>query len=187
MKIYTKTGDAGKTTLIGGTKVPKHHIRVEAYGTVDELNVCIGLVADQDIDISTIKFLRSLQNQLFVIGSHLASDPGKSKMQLPDITEAEVSALETAIDEIDALVPPLKNFILPGGHTTVSFCHMARVVCRRAERIVSLLAEHETVEEIVIKFLNRLSDYLFMLCRKLSLELDIEEIPWKPGIRENKG
>jgi len=180
MKIYTKTGDAGKTSLIGGTKVPKHHVRVEAYGTVDELNVSIGLIADQDIDIATIKFLRVIQNELFVIGSHLASDPVKSKMQLPDINEEAVIAIEKAIDEIDALVPPLKNFILPGGHTIVSFCHLARVVCRRAERIVSHLSEADSVEPIVLKYLNRLSDYLFMLCRKISLDLDVEEIPWKP-------
>ncbi|MBC8046493.1 MAG: cob(I)yrinic acid a,c-diamide adenosyltransferase [Fimbriimonadaceae bacterium] len=181
MKIYTKTGDGGNTSLIGGTKVPKHHIRVEAYGTVDELNVYIGLIADQDIDITTIKQVRVIQNQLFVIGSHLASDPVKSKMQLPDINEDDIIMLEKAIDDIDALVPPLKNFILPGGHTIVSYCHIARVVCRRAERVVSHLNELDEVEAIVIKYLNRLSDYLFMLCRKIALELDVEEILWVPN------
>lgn len=180
MKIYTKTGDTGKTSLIGGTKVPKHHIRVEAYGTIDELNVAIGLVADQDIEIKTIKFLRAIQNNLFVIGSHLASDPGKSKMTIPDINTEAVYKLEQAIDDIDALVPPLRNFILPGGHTAVSFCHLARVVCRRAERIVSQLSEVDTVEPLVLVYLNRLSDYLFMLSRKIALEFDVEEIPWVP-------
>lgn len=180
MKIYTKTGDKGKTSLIGGTKVPKHHIRVEAYGTVDELNVYIGLVADQDIEPELTAFLRDLQNTLFVIGSHLAADPETSKMELPALTDENIISLEIEIDKIDQLVPPMRNFILPGGDTVISFCHLARVVCRRAERTVSHLQELSYVEPVVIKYLNRLSDYLFMLCRYLALKRSVEEIAWKP-------
>jgi len=180
MKIYTKKGDAGKTSLIGGTRVPKHHIRVEAYGTVDELNVCIGLVADQAIEGHVKTILRQVQDRLFTIGAALASDPETSKMSIPDLKEEDIEILEQEIDRMEERLIPLKNFILPGGHTTVSFCHLARVVCRRAERITTELSENDTVLPIIIKYLNRLSDYLFVLARKLSSDLGAEEILWSP-------
>jgi cob(I)alamin adenosyltransferase len=188
-KIYTKTGDKGQTSLIGGTRLPKHHIRIEAYGTVDELNSHIGLLRDVIEEKTTVDLLISVQDRLFTIGSHLAADPDKylsdtasNKMQLPPIFEEDVVALENAIDAIDAAVPEMKSFVLPGGHVFVSYCHIARCVCRRAERAVLRLAENEKVEEIHAKYLNRLSDYLFMLSRWLSQELKANEIPWKPKL-----
>lgn len=179
-RIYTKTGDKGQTSLIGGTRLPKHHIRIEAYGTVDELNSHIGLLRDVTEDADTKQLLVYIQDRLFTIGSHLAADPEKNKMQLPPIYEEDVVALEKAIDAIDALVPEMKSFVLPGGHVHVSYCHIARCVCRRAERAVLRLAENEKVEEIHAKYLNRLSDYLFMLSRWYTLSLKAVEIPWKP-------
>lgn len=181
-KIYTKTGDKGQTSLIGGTRLPKHHIRIEAYGTVDELNSHIGLVRDVIEDKTTTNFLIHIQDRLFTMGSHLAADPAKNKMQLPVIREDDVVSLEQAIDQINAVVPEMKSFVLPGGHTSVSHCHIARCVCRRAERAVLRLAEHEQVDDIHIKYLNRLSDYLFMLSRWLVKEVNAEEIPWKAKI-----
>jgi len=180
MKIYTKKGDAGETSLIGGTRVPKHHIRVEAYGTVDELNVCIGLVADEDISGHVRMLLRQIQDRLFTIGASLASDPERSNMTIPDLNEQDIEILEQEMDKMDESLTPLKNFILPGGHTTVSFCHLARVVCRRTERIVTALSENEEVHPLIIKYLNRLSDYLFVLARKLSKDLGAGEIEWRP-------
>ena len=179
-KIYTKTGDKGLTSLIGGTRLPKHHIRIEAYGTVDELNSHIGLLRDITTHATTSALLIHIQDRLFTIGSHLAADPVKSKMQLPPIFEDDVVALEKAIDAIDKVVPEMKSFVLPGGHVHVSYCHIARCVCRRAERSVLRLAENEKVDEIHVKYLNRLSDYLFMLSRWFTLELKATEIPWKP-------
>jgi cob(I)alamin adenosyltransferase len=179
-KIYTKTGDKGLTSLIGGTRLPKHHIRIEAYGTVDELNSHIGLLRDITTDKTTAELLIHIQDRLFTIGSHLAADPVKSKMQLPPIFEEDVVVLEKAIDVIDKVVPEMKSFVLPGGHVHVSYCHIARCVCRRAERSVLRLAENEKVDEIHVKYLNRLSDYLFMLSRWYTLELKASEIPWKP-------
>lgn len=180
MKIYTKKGDTGETSLIGGTRVAKHHIRVEAYGTTDELNVCIGLIADQKIETHYKNILGEIQDRLFTIGAELASDPERSNMKVPDLHEADIELLEGEIDRMEEKLEPLKNFILPGGHTTVSFCHLARVVCRRAERIVSHLNENEPVPPLIIKYLNRLSDYLFVLSRQLSRDLEVDEIPWKP-------
>lgn len=181
MKIYTKTGDKGQTSLIGGTRVPKHHIRIEAYGTVDELNSWMGVIRDSITDDATKKLIIDIQDKLFTIGSHLASDPEKSKMKLPEITDAHVAVMETAIDEIDKVVPPMKNFVLPGGHLSVSHCHVARCVCRRAERCIIHLSETAPVEDVVIRYVNRLSDYLFMLSRKLTHDLGAEEIPWLPN------
>jgi cob(I)alamin adenosyltransferase len=181
-KIYTKTGDKGQTSLIGGTRLPKHHIRIEAYGTVDELNSHIGLLRDVIQHPATNALLITVQDRLFTIGSHLAADPEKNKMQLPPIFEDDVTVLEKAIDEIDAVVPEMKSFVLPGGHIHVSYCHIARCVCRRAERAVLRLAENEKVEEIHPKYLNRLSDYLFMLSRWLSVDLKATETPWKPKL-----
>lgn len=180
MKIYTKKGDTGETSLIGGTRVAKYHIRVEAYGTVDELNVCIGLVADQPIAEKYKNILRQIQFTLFTVGASLASDPDTSNMVIPDLNEPDIAMLENEIDQMESELTPLKNFILPGGHTTVSYCHLARVVCRRAERTVTSLADTSEIHPLVIKFLNRLSDYLFVLARKLSKDLNVPEIEWKP-------
>lgn len=181
-RIYTKTGDKGETSIIGGTRLPKHHIRIEAYGTVDELNSHLGLLRDVSTDSATQEFLISIQDRLFTIGSHLAADPEKNKMKLPLLYEEDVVALEKAIDAIDAQVPEMKSFVLPGGHVTVSYCHIARCVCRRAERAVLRLAENEKVDEIHAKYLNRLSDYLFMLSRWYTHTLKAVEIPWKPKL-----
>ncbi len=180
MKIYTKKGDSGETSLIGGTRVPKHHLRVEAYGSTDELNVYIGLIADQKIDTSYKNILSEIQEILFTIGASLASDPERSKMKIPDLKEEDITLLEKEIDKMEEKLPELQNFILPGGHTIVSFCHIARVVCRRTERIATHLAESDFVAPLVIPYLNRLSDYLFVLSRKVAKDLEVDEIPWKP-------
>ena len=181
-KIYTKTGDKGQTSLIGGTRLPKQHLRIEAYGTIDELNSHVGLLRDVINEKSTIELLLNIQDRLFTIGSHLAADPIKNKMQLPPIFEDDIVVLENAIDKINELVPEMKAFVLPGGHVHISYCHIARCVCRRAERAVLRLAENEKVDGIHPKYLNRLSDYLFMLSRWLTLELKANEMPWKPKI-----
>lgn len=184
MKIYTKTGDKGTTSLIGGTKVPKSHLRIEAYGTVDELNSCIGLCKDLLSDEPGKKILLEVQDRLFTIGSSLACDPIKEpKMRIPDLKEMDVELLEKEMDRMSETLPPMKNFILPGGHPTVSHLHITRCVCRRAERCcVRLELESLEVEEIIIKYLNRLSDYLFVLSRFTGFQLKIEEIPWKPRV-----
>ena len=179
MKIYTKTGDKGQTSLIGGTRVPKHHVRIEAYGTVDELNSYIGLIRDQQIEEHSKNILVEIQDRLFTIGSSLASDPEKSRMKIPDLKEEDVTLLEKEMDAMNEVLPEMRSFVLPGGHTTVSFCHIARCVCRRAERITIHLSENSFVDELVIKYLNRLSDYLFVLARKISHDLKATEIPWK--------
>jgi cob(I)alamin adenosyltransferase len=175
--IYTKTGDKGETSLIGGTRLPKHHIRIEAYGEVDELNSWIGLIRDQKIDAHYITILLEVQDRLFTIGSLLAADPNH-KMKLPEIKEADVVLLEKEIDAMESTLPPMKSFVLPGGNTVVSYCHVSRCVCRRAERSILRLAENEKVEELIYKYLNRLSDYLFMLSRKLAQDLNATETPW---------
>lgn len=180
MKIYTKTGDKGQTSLIGGTRVPKHHIRIEAYGTVDELNSHIGLIRDQPINDHYKSILTEIQDRLFTIGASLASDPEKSKMKIPDLREEDITLLENEIDKMNEALPEMRSFVLPGGHTTVSFCHIARCVCRRAERNTIHLSENEFVADLVVKYLNRLSDYLFVLSRKLSQDFNAPEIPWKP-------
>jgi cob(I)alamin adenosyltransferase len=180
MKIYTRKGDTGTTQLIGGTRVSKHHMRIEAYGTVDELNSFIGLVRDQGILSRHKDFLVGIQDRLFTIGSSLASDPEKSKMKIPDLKEEDILLLENEMDVMDEQLPEMKSFVLPGGHTAVSFCHVARCVCRRAERLVSWLSEAEAVDPLVLKYLNRLSDYLFVLARMIGKELHAEETPWKP-------
>jgi len=179
MKIYTKTGDKGQTSLIGGTRVPKHHIRIESYGTVDELNSWIGLINDQELSQETKIILSEIQDRLFTIGSSLASDPEKSKMKIPDLHQSDIELLEKEIDKMNEVLPEMRNFILPGGHTTVSYCHLARCVCRRAERNVIHLHESEYVNEMVIVYLNRLSDYLFVLARYIAHQLKVNEIAWK--------
>lgn len=180
MKIYTRKGDTGTTQLIGGTRVPKHHVRIESYGTVDELNSFIGLLRDQAIAENHTKNLIEIQDRLFTIGSSLASDPDTSKMKIPGLNEEDVLFLEKEIDKMDEVLPEMKSFVLPGGHTTVSYCHLARCVCRRAERLSTHLSEIDFVEPLVIKYLNRLSDYLFVLSRMLAKELNAAETPWKP-------
>ena len=173
MKIYTKTGDKGETSLIGGTRVPKHHIRIESYGTVDELNSWIGLINDQDIAQESKTILSEIQDRLFTIGSSLASDPEKSKMKIPDLHASDIELLENQIDKMNEVLPEMRHFILPGGHTSISYCHLARCVCRRAERNVIHLHETEYVNEMVIVYLNRLSDYLFVLARFIGHQLNV--------------
>lgn len=181
MKIYTKTGDDGTTSLIGGTKVPKSHLRIESYGTVDELNSYIGLCKDLLMDEQGKKILLEVQDRLFTIGSSLACDPVKEpKMKIPDLKETDIELLEKEIDRMNETIPPMKNFILPGGHTTLSQLHIARCVCRRAERCCVRLEQE--VEAIIIKYMNRLSDYLFVLSRYTGYQLNVEEIPWKPRV-----
>lgn len=182
MKIYTKKGDTGTTQLIGGTRVPKHHVRIASYGTVDELNSYIGLVRDLTSDTEMQSLLKEIQDRLFTIGSSLASDPEKSKMKIPDLKESDVELLEKKIDKMNELLPELKSFILPGGNMANSFCHIARCVCRRAERFATELAESDFVDPLVIKYLNRLSDFLFVLARKFSKDAGAEEIQWEARI-----
>jgi len=187
MKIYTKTGDKGKTALFGGTKVPKHHIRIESYGTVDELNSHLGLVRDQDIDKHSKKILATIQNKLFTVGAILATDPekavlksGKERLNIPKISNEDIELLEKEIDNMNVTLPPMTHFILPGGHQTVSFCHIARCVCRRAERLAAALNDLEPFQPETLMYLNRLSDYLFVLARKLSKDLQADEVKWIP-------
>ena len=180
MKIYTKTGDKGLTSLIGGTRVPKHHLRIESYGTVDELNSYIGLIRDQDIATHHKDVLKHIQDRLFTIGATLAADPERSKMAIPDLHLEDIELLEQEMDAMDEQLPQLKHFILPGGNNAISFCHIARCVCRRAERIVVHLAEESTVDEKVSIYLNRLSDYLFTLARKIGNEHNVPENKWIP-------
>ena len=184
MKIYTKTGDKGKTSLIGGTKVFKSDLRIEAYGTVDELNSYVGLCLDHLKSHSVNNVLAEIQDRLFTIGSALACDPDKeSKLKIPDLHEADVELLEKEIDKMNEVLAVMKSFILPGGHIAVSTLHIARCVCRRAERCCVRMQKKEMeVEPLIIKYLNRLSDYLFVLARFAAHELKIEEIPWKPRI-----
>ena len=182
MKIYTKTGDKGFTSLIGGTRVAKHHIRIESYGTVDELNSYIGLIRDQDITDHDKDILKQIQDRLFTIGSSLAADPERSKMVIPDLYMTDVELLEQEMDTMNEKLPELRHFILPGGNNIISFCHIARCICRRAERITVHLAEESPVDEKVNIYLNRLSDYLFTLARKIANEHKIPENQWIPRI-----
>lgn len=182
IKIYTKTGDKGTTSLIGGTKVPKSNIRIDSYGTVDELNSFIGMVRDQCTDAGVKDTLKEIQDRLFTIGSSLACDPEKEpQMKIPDLKDADITRLEQEIDQMNGVLPAMKNFILPGGHLTVSTTHVARCVCRRAERICVAMQElEEFVDPLVLQYLNRLSDYLFVLARFIGHQLQAEEIAWKP-------
>ncbi|MFC7444414.1 cob(I)yrinic acid a,c-diamide adenosyltransferase [Mesoflavibacter profundi] len=187
MKIYTKTGDKGTTALFGGTRVPKHHIRIDSYGTVDELNSHIGLIRDQKIDSHYKDILINIQDKLFTVGAILATDPekatlknGKQRLNIPKINQYDIQLLEDEMDKMDAQLPPMTHFVLPGGHQTVSFCHIARTVCRRAERLASALYDLEPFQQDTLTYLNRLSDYLFVLARKLSQDLKAEEVKWIP-------
>ncbi|MCB0495493.1 MAG: cob(I)yrinic acid a,c-diamide adenosyltransferase [Cyclobacteriaceae bacterium] len=178
MKIYTKTGDKGQTSLLGGTRVSKSDDRIEAYGTIDELNSYIGLIRDTQTDSLRREILKEIQDRLFTIGSHLALDKESKKDKLPDLHESDVELLEKQMDEMDEVLPEMRSFVLPGGHVHVSYCHIARCVCRRAERLTIRLAEAADIEPIIIRYLNRLSDYLFVLGRKLAMELGVGEVPW---------
>lgn len=180
MKIYTKSGDKGKTSLVEGTRISKGHLRIDSYGQVDELNATLGLLSDQEISYSIRPFLKNIQDLLFVIGSNLASDPGKRADKVPPILAADIEVLEQAMDAMDAELPELRHFVLPGGHVSVSIAHLARTVCRRAERAVVRLAETEEVPELIPVYLNRLSDYFFVLSRWFSLQLGVPEMKWEP-------
>lgn len=187
MKIYTKTGDKGTTALFGGTRVPKHHIRIDSYGTVDELNSHLGLIRDQKIDQHYKELLMLIQDKLFTVGAILATDPekailksGKERLNIPKISEADIKRLEDEMDSMNESLPEMTHFVLPGGHQTVSFCHIARCVCRRSERLASALNDVEPFLPEALTYLNRLSDYLFVLARKLSYDLQAEEIKWIP-------
>jgi cob(I)alamin adenosyltransferase len=182
MKIYTKTGDKGKTSLIGGKRVSKYHPRIEAYGTIDELMCYIGLIRDQDIDKNSKTALIEIQDRLMTCASILAADCDDCNVKIPQIVIADIEFLESEMDKMDENLPPLTSFILPGGHTAVSFCHIARTVCRRAERIVTQISDDMFVPEEVIKYINRLSDYLFMLARKMGKDFNISEITWQPRL-----
>lgn len=187
MKIYTKTGDKGTTALFGGTRVPKHHIRIETYGTVDELNSNIGLIRDQEIDSHSKEILIQIQDRLFTLGAILATAPeketlksGKQRLNIPRIIEEDINLLENEMDRMNESLPEMTHFVLPGGHPTVSYCHITRCICRRAERLTTLLNEQEPIDGLVLMYLNRLSDYLFVLARKLTKDLQAEEIKWVP-------
>lgn len=187
MKIYTKTGDTGKTSLFGGTRVPKYHLRIEAYGTVDELNSYIGLIRDQKIDNHTREILLNIQNELFTLGSMLATPPekeilksGKERLNINKVSDESVALLEQEIDLMNVSLPEMTHFILPGGHSTVSFCHITRCICRRAERITAQLSDESSINPKILIYLNRLSDYLFVLARKLTIDNQAQEIPWIP-------
>ncbi|MFM8431882.1 MAG: cob(I)yrinic acid a,c-diamide adenosyltransferase [Bacteroidota bacterium] len=180
MKIYTRKGDEGATSLIGGSRVPKHDLRIETYGTVDELNSWIGLLRDQQIDVWYLDHLLRIQDRLFTIGSLLADDGTSKNIILPHLKENDITLLEDAIDRMEEQLPPMRNFVLPGGHPIVSYCHIARCVCRRAERHTVYLHEQHDVDPLILKYLNRLSDYLFVLSRSLGKELNAAESPWIP-------
>ena len=184
MKIYTKTGDKGTTSLIGGTKVSKSHYRIEAYGTVDELNSYIGLCRDLTTDAHITDVLLETQDRLFTIGSNLACDPEKeTKLKIPVLKDDDIIRLEREIDRMNEKLPPMKSFILPGGHPLVSHVHIARCICRRAERCcVRLIDEGSRIDPNIIRYLNRLSDFLFMLARYTADKLNLSEIPWKPSL-----
>lgn len=179
MKIYTKQGDTGHTSLLGGTRVSKAHLRIETYGTVDELNAHIGLIGTfakgEDAEL-----LKEVQDRLFTIGSRLATDPGKEKVKVPMLHHSDVELLEKAIDRIQDSLPELRSFVLAGGCIENAQVHIARCVCRRAERLVVHLGQNEEVEDLIVKYLNRLSDYLFSLSRKVSVEMGAPEVSWTP-------
>jgi len=187
MKIYTKTGDKGTTSLFGGTRVSKYDLRIEAYGTIDELNSYIGLIRDQKIDKHTSIILLKIQHELFTLGSMLATSPekkvlksGKERLNISKINAKSIELLENEIDTMNEDLPQMTHFILPGGHTTVSYCHIARCICRRAERISTQLSDESSIEPQILVYLNRLSDYLFVLARKLTIDNKAQEIKWIP-------
>lgn len=179
MKVYTKKGDSGQTSLIGGTRVPKHHLRIEAYGTVDELNSHMGLLGDYEDAADYRTILREIQDRLFTIGSQLAADPDKNRMELPPLHDTDIKVLELSIDKMEEGLKPLMSFVLPGGHPANSSAHVARCVCRRAERVAVQLSESVPVDPIILQYLNRLSDWLFVFSREMTRITDSEEITWQ--------
>lgn len=180
MKIYTKTGDEGTTSLFGGKRVSKSELRIDTYGTVDELNSWMGALRDLEVNQKRQAVLVEIQDRLFTIGSILATEPENTKVKIPSLSESDIAFLEQEIDAMDAQLPPMRFFVLPGGHPSISWGHVARTVCRRTERLVIALHNLENVDPFVIKYLNRLSDYLFVLCRAMAHDLGVEETPWKP-------
>jgi cob(I)alamin adenosyltransferase len=180
MKIYTKTGDSGTTALFGGKRVSKADLRIDTYGTVDELNAYIGLLRDQAVNNKRNDVLVEIQDRLFTIGSILATEPGNTKVKIPSVVDQDITFLEKEIDGMESELAPMKSFVLPGGHQVISFTHIARTVWRRAERLVVGLDRVEKIESKVIQYLNRLSDFLFVLSRKVASELNAQEMPWRP-------
>jgi cob(I)alamin adenosyltransferase len=183
-KIYTRKGDDGKTALLGGDRVSKHHIRVESYGTVDELNSYLGLIRSSTSHEQVLHSISSIQDRLFTLGSYLASSPN-SKVILPELYDEDILFLEQEIDRMSAVLPELRNFILPGASKAGAHAHVARCICRRSERLVVFLSDNETIEPVIVIYLNRLSDYLFTLARFLDQESGAAEIVWKPRVRTN--
>lgn len=179
-KIYTKTGDKGTTSLIGGRRISKGDLRIEAYGTIDELNSWIGLLRDLSSSPKRKDFLKEIQDRLFTIGAEMAAETTTDIARLPDLKDSDISSIETEIDEINEGLPLLKHFVLPGGNVHVSYTHIARTVCRRAERCAIRLHDEEEFNFLIIKYLNRLSDFLFVLCRKVGWEENAEEVIWVP-------
>lgn len=183
-KIYTKTGDKGSTSLIGGVRVPKNHIRIESYGTVDELNSQLGMVTDLAADEAVTGWIREVQDRLFTLGSELATAPDKDiKMKLPDLHDSDVTWLEGHIDQMNEILPEMRSFIIPGGNAAASACHVARCICRRAERIcVGMEGEGEHIPELAIRYLNRLSDFLFVLARYITHQAGGQDLPWRARV-----
>ena len=181
MKIYTKTGDKGETSLVTGTRVKKYHPRIEAYGTIDELNSHLGLLRSYNIGNDITEKIIWIQNKLFSIASNLSLDSKDVRFAIPEVKKDHITFLEKQMDKMNEQLPPLQNFVLPGGHVSVGVCHISRTVCRRAERLIILLAEEHEVDEKIIRFVNRLSDYLFVLARKLTKDFEVEDIPWTSG------
>ena len=180
-KIYTKTGDSGQTSLLGGRRVPKYHLRIEAYGTADELNAFIGFLRDHNIDDYYKKVLQQIQDRVFTAESILACDKGCQPEYLPELSDDDIGFLEEEIDKMNGELPALDKFIIPGGHSASSCAHVCRTVCRRAERIIIRLSEEEAVDERIIRYFNRLSDYFFVLARKLSSDGGVGDTHWSPG------
>ena len=180
LKIYTKLGDKGETSLLGGSKVPKYHDRIEAYGTLDELNSFVGLVRDHLDHTEIVDFIKHIQDRIFTIEAHLAAETRQASDHLPKMKEGDITDVEKAIDRMEAELPPISNFVLPGGHPAVSYAHVARTICRRSERAVIKLAESVTIDPLIIQYLNRLSDYFFVLSRYLTKYFDAQETIWKP-------
>jgi cob(I)alamin adenosyltransferase len=180
MKIYTKTGDQGTTALFGGKRVLKSNLRIDAYGTVDELNAHMGLLRDQPVNANRQSIFIEIQDRLFTLGSLLATEPGNTKVKVPQLAQEDIHRLEGEIDRMETQLEPMRTFVLPGGHPSVSVCHIARTVCRRAERLIIALNESEPVDSLIVPYMNRLSDYLFVLSRLMTKELGAPETPWKP-------
>lgn len=188
MRVYTKKGDAGDTSLIGGKRVPKSDLRIDSYGTVDELNSWVGLLRDhQEMPKEQFNQLIEIQDRLFTIGSLLATQPGGANMNLPLLYAEDIAYLEDAIDEMDKDLPKVYKFVLPGGKMILSHCHIARTVCRRAERLSVAMDDESEQHKLIMMYLNRLSDYLFVLSRKVATDLKIEEIQWNPRVQPKEG